>query len=647
MADVTSRLPAPLSGRSAATSARIFNRGGRAIDYAVAGIPFLSMASPEHPYIIQTADMRKEQQDTEPEPGEQSLSGWWIRSQDSWHGGGGQNFQENRGQLAASIRFFESSGVDVWTENEAKLLRNLLQATATNSEATSLFATTDGNLYLGLNGTVRSTTVGSASATTSIGTITGTATDIAVGKEAWYAVSSNGSVYTKPLVGGSMKSFPLTNADSTFYTDNRLCWAKHRLFATRGRKVYVVDTSLADATPSAAVYSYPTTDWSFTDISEGPAAVYCSGWSETESSILMFTVEDDGGIPTLTAGRTTAIMPRGEKIQRISVIAGTWIGIATSRGFRVGAIDVNGDIQYGPLMLEPDNCVEAKAIAAWDRFFYVSWQTSDSVACVYRVDVSQQPEEDGVFAWARDVEHTSSGYFNDLAVVGDGRVVAAFFAGAYPSQSAAKYWYQHATQLVAEGTITFGKIRFRTTEPKVFKFVTLDIDPLAGSIALDAVLPNDSLNRIGVYNVQGKGEFQQSSLSSDLGPLRSMGLKLTLDRSALDDTAGPVIHSYSIKAIDAVKPQRLIQLPLSCFDKEKWRTGQEDGGDGWAMDRLSALMGVEDGGDIFLYQDFSTGEGRQVKIEQLQFTQEAVPVDVADQNRNSGGLITLVLRTMD
>lgn len=643
---ITARLPAALSARISSTANAITARAGRRIDYAIGGIPFLSAASPDNPFIIQTADMKKEQQDQEPEPGEQSLSGWWLRSQDSWHEGAGDKYQEARGTVKPSNKFFSSQGVDVWTEGQLTLLKNTVQSTATSSEAVCLFATSS-NLYLGVGTDVRQTTLGSGSATTSLATTGGNVQDLTVGQEAWYAVSDDGKVYTKPISGGSLKNFPLTNADSTFYTTNRVCWAKHRLFATRGRKVYVVDTSQASTTAMAAFYSHPTTDWSYTDISEGPSCVYLAGWSEQESCIQKVILNDDGSIPTLSAGVTAAIFPKGEKVQRISVLAGTWIGIATSKGFRVGAIDVNGDIQYGPLFVQPTGCVEAKALHADGRFWYVSWMTTDSAARVYRIDSSRQPDNDGAFSWAADAEISATGYFNDLVVI-DGRVVGAFFAGTYPSFAAAKYQYQHATDLVATASITFGRIRFRTTELKLYKYLAIDADPLAGTITATAVLPTDTVATLGTFSTPGQSEFDQLQFSTNLGPQRSMGLTFAFTRSGTDSTKGPKLRSYTVKAVPATKPQRLIQLPLSCYDMEVWSTGQLDGAEGWAKDRIDALQAIEDGGDLTLWQDFSTEDasGRQVKIESVRFLQDAPPHS-ALLDRNYGGIIQLVLRTMD
>lgn len=109
-----------------------------------------------------------------------------------------------------------------------------------------------------------------------------------------------------------------------------------------------------------------------------------------------------------------------------------------------------------------------------------------------------------------------------------------------------------------------------------------------------------------------------------------------------------MIHSYSVKALPAVKPQRLIQLPLTCFDFEAWQSGQFDGRDGWGRDRLAALQSIEDAGDLVNFQDFGQ-EGmtcRLVKIEKVSFSQ-ASPPDLTSAGGGFGGYITLILRTMD
>jgi len=50
-----------------------------AYDTAIGGLPFIYAINDTRPYIRQTAPFRKDQFDNGTEPGEQSLTGWWIR----------------------------------------------------------------------------------------------------------------------------------------------------------------------------------------------------------------------------------------------------------------------------------------------------------------------------------------------------------------------------------------------------------------------------------------------------------------------------------------------------------------------------------------------------------------------------------------
>ena len=65
-----------------------------AYDTAIGGMPFIYAISDSRPYIRQTAPFRKDQFDNQTEPGEQSLTGWWIRSQSSFHYGDGITFYD-------------------------------------------------------------------------------------------------------------------------------------------------------------------------------------------------------------------------------------------------------------------------------------------------------------------------------------------------------------------------------------------------------------------------------------------------------------------------------------------------------------------------------------------------------------------------
>jgi len=644
LTDITARLPAGLSERIESISSQITARGGRAIDYAIGGIPFLSAASKALPFAYETAEMRREQQDNEREPGEQSLSGWWLRSQDSWHQGAGAKFQESRSEAVASARFFDSQGVDPWTEGELKLLRRMVQATPASTEARCLW-TVDNDLYLGVGDSVKKTTIGGGAVTNLHSAAGETFTDVVAGNDRWYGVTNAEIVYSGLVGGGGVSNWPLTNTDPTPSVPPQILWAKHRLWAVSGRHVWVVNVEDVSGTAQAAKYDYPSLDWVYTSIAEGPQCVYLAGYSGAESSIQKITLDTTGDVPTLNAGITTATLPAGERVQRIAVLAGQWLCMVTSRGIRLAAIGADGELQYGPLIVEPTNVVEGAAISSWDRWFWVSLRTSDGQCRTYRLDTAQV-FDDGTAAYARDVEIEVTGYVTDLAVSG-GRVVAAVSTGAYPSEAPVKYYYQHVTELVTSGFIQFGRVRYRTTEPKIFKFFQVEVEPLSGSIAVDAILPNDTTNRFRIWDVQGTADLDQAALPASLGPQRSMGFKFTLTR-APDPTKGPIVHSYSVKSLPAVKPQRLIQLPLMCYDRETWRTGQEWGSDGFSRDRLAALQAIEDSGDLVLWQDFSSAEptGRQVRIDKVTF-QQISPPPAPRSEVGYGGVVVLVLRSMD
>jgi hypothetical protein len=108
-----------------------------AYDVAVGGLPFIYAINDSRPYIRQTAPFRKDQFDNGAEPGEQSLTGWWIRSQMSFHSGSGVNFYDPATtDENGKYRFADSKGVDVWTKGQATLLKDVVNTHITTGPVT-------------------------------------------------------------------------------------------------------------------------------------------------------------------------------------------------------------------------------------------------------------------------------------------------------------------------------------------------------------------------------------------------------------------------------------------------------------------------------------------------------------------------------
>ena len=154
--DITEGIPFVLSNPEGAT----YTASGYAYDVAINGLPFFIAASDDNPYRRVTAQYRKQQIDQSREPGEQTLTGWWLRSQSSFHYGQGIKFFEPIQDESLRFQYTESKGLDVWTKGQATLLKSVdSQHLTTGGIQTdgrpwqmmrSIQWTTDGNTYNGV-----------------------------------------------------------------------------------------------------------------------------------------------------------------------------------------------------------------------------------------------------------------------------------------------------------------------------------------------------------------------------------------------------------------------------------------------------------------------------------------------------------------
>ena len=119
--DITEGIPYVLSNPAGSTN---YSATGEAYDVAIGGLPFFLLNSDDAPYRRVTAQYRKQQIDQSREPGEQTLTGWWLRSQSSFHYGQGIKFFEPIQDESLRFQYTESKGVDVWTKGQATLLKS-------------------------------------------------------------------------------------------------------------------------------------------------------------------------------------------------------------------------------------------------------------------------------------------------------------------------------------------------------------------------------------------------------------------------------------------------------------------------------------------------------------------------------------------
>ena len=155
--DITQAIPVPLSNPAGATN---YSATGVAYDIAIAGQPFFVNANDDTPYRRVTAQYRKQQIDQTREPGEQTLTGWWLRSQSSFHNGQGIKYFEPINDESLRFQYTKSKGCDVWTKGQVTLLNDVDNVHTVTGEvlangrpdqiARSIRWTTDGNTYEGI-----------------------------------------------------------------------------------------------------------------------------------------------------------------------------------------------------------------------------------------------------------------------------------------------------------------------------------------------------------------------------------------------------------------------------------------------------------------------------------------------------------------
>jgi len=631
--DITEGIPYVLSNPSGATN---FSSTGEAYDVAIAGLPFFLMNSDDSPYRRVTAQYRKQQIDQSREPGEQTLTGWWVRSQSSFHLGAGIKFFEPVQEESLRFQYTESKGVDVWTRGQATLLNDTASFYAGAAPA-QLIGVNDGTndcIYV-TDGTAlkKITSGGTATTITQAGTAS-TIYSLTTDGSNYYFI--NGTKVHKGSVGASPADAEIYNTPGV--TRATIRFVKQRLILAIGNVLYELN---ANATSSAALptalYTHPNANWVWSSIAEGPQAIYVSGYDPNGTSSSVFKISLDAavpnslGFPTLSVPTVIIDMPEGERINDFDVYLGAYAVLATNLGFRVGIADATGDVQYGPLLFKDAPC---NSIAFRDNFAYLATKV-DGEAGLVRVDLSTTVLGNSLFfPWAWDlIAASTSTTASQVAFFGNSDR-AAFTNGN-------NTWAESTTQVVAEGYLRTGYIRYNTLETKIFKLIQGRVSTVNGGLNIDSIDAENNYYRIGTF-AQGSA-VPEVNVSYPQAAQEYLGFQFTLTRSTTDVSKGPLFTGYQVKSLPAIPRQRLIQYPLSCFDHESDHFGVEVGFEGSAYDRMSQLESVENVGDTIRVEDFRTGESYIGLIEELDF-RNATPSD--KRFSGYGGLLLVTIRTV-
>ena len=628
-------------------------------DIAVGGLPFMLAPTDQVPYQRETAPYRKDQFDNGTEPGEQSLTGWWIRSQSSFHVGQGIKFYDPSAGETTKYRFNDSQGVNVWTKGEVSLLKNVSSVHNTTGAVTG----TDHqhpNQHLrtiqwsGTQGVLLHDEY-DVDKIAADGTVTPFIDYIAGTNEAVYAICDDG-VYaywvTNAVAGGANKihmykkllTDNTTTIPSPMFTATGIVITYAAMEFVKDRIVLCVNNAVYELSPTAtalptATYTNPNTNYHFTSVSASGPAIYTAGHSGIYSTIHKYTLTTAGAMPVLTQAVVAAELPPGEIVEKLYYYLG-YMAIGTSKGVRVAAVnDQDGSIGYGPLIVETTQPVYD--FAARDRFLWATTTIGTYDAGLVRIDLGQTIENEPLrFAYANDLQYaqTTNHYTTSVAFIGTTSRLA--FCTEYEVTDGAVY-LESATELAPTGYVTTGAIRYGTLEPKNFKLIRGRGDFTYGAMDLRAIDAAGNLYTIITYN-SAVGTPEAATTNPE-GPQEYLSYKFTLSRSASDTSRGPVFKGYQTKALPATERQRLIQFPVWCFDVETDRYNVKTGYEGRAWERIQTLEQIERLGDIINVQDFTTGERVQAVIEKINFSRKTPP---SGNFSGFGGLLAITVRTV-
>ena len=650
--DVTEDLPYSLSNPISSVS---YTPTAEDYDVSFGPYPFFLGTSDEFPYTRQTAPYRKQQIDQSNEPGEQSLSNWWLRSQGSFHKGSGIRFYDPSAGETVPYRFADSRGVNVWDKGKVTLLKDVTSTHYTTGQLRSTgrpsqyvrsirYSNTDAILLADDYDVDKITDAGEVHF---IDYNSGTDTPVfAICDDGTYAywVTNDAAASSKLTVAKKILTADTSTAQTTMFQQNGIVvtnavmeFVKERIVMCANNSVYEFSSS-ASSLPSA-VYTHPNTDYIFTSITASGPAIYVSGYNGIKSVIHKFTLSTAGAMPTLTSAVTAAEMPEGEIVHKIYYYLG-YMMIGTNKGIRAAIVsDQDGSINYGPLIVETTQPVYD--FAARDKFIWCTATVGTSPGTI-RINLGEEIETLR-FAYANDLyepDVTNGSVSTGVAFIGNTSRLA-FCSNAINALSTGRggNFLESATNYISSGYIQTGYIRYATIEDKVFKTLHVNMDNTYGGLVVESI--SKAGNTYTIANFGAGDTIQEIAVSFPLGVQEYIAFKFNITASSSTDT--PTFAAYQLKSLPAIARQRFIQYPVLCYDTETDKFGNQKGYEGYAFYRISQMETLESAGDTIRVQDFRNGETYLGIIEELNFTNRTPS---SSRFSGFGGYLLVTIRTV-
>lgn len=524
-------------------------------DVAVAGRGYMLdrkvMGSGDLP-LVSSIRATRAQSDGSNEPGEQSLNpdDLWRRSQQSFHLGAGQDYLDRDDSLRS--RYHTSKGIDPWTRGQISLLPATTEVL--DSANTNLRLMPAGSRLYAADGTALKYTTDLSSWTTVTGTSGSTILSLA--SDGYYVWAADGAnIYRTDTSTGAASSWTTTDADYIGYV-------KGRLMYTDGNVLGYVSNM---ATPTlTALFTHANSNFVWINsFAEGPSAIYAAGYAGDKSLIYRVSITAEG--TSLAAPTVAGELPDGEIISAIGSYLGN-ILIGTSKGARFATVNTDGSLTIGALIPTSGSvrCFEGQG-----EFVWFGWSAYDSTSSgLGRMSLRYFSDTSALKpAYASDLMVTSQAAILDVVTFSDRRVFSVSGDGVYAA---------HATNLVASGTLTTGRMNFGISEKKIPLFVDATFGAsFAGSVAI-GYATNGSSSFTATAGTISDTASDLATVTFDLteDQVDQIELQFTLSRSGSVSSSGPTLLRHTVKAQPVPVMRRKITLPLLLSDKVELATAK-------------------------------------------------------------------------
>lgn len=541
---------------------------GASYDWRIAGLHFNEAVSDSNPFERALQRVTKDAIDQSSQPGDQSLDGWWIRSQTDWSGGAGYRFMEPISQDPIPRTFWWSYGINVWNEGQLYLHRVPEEYVAfplAEGQTASMVvgADTSGTefLFVAVGTDIYRYPLDSVKSGTPL-TSPGTPYCV-MPHEVTGMMTAEGYVYATTEANGIWRvgSTPLQFYRSTTNGLVQAWWVKDRMILAAGESLYEVAgaTALVELDTLDPIVSVSETSWQWVSVTDGPRGILVAGRGRQSSSISLISLDNDGGLPTLSAPFVVAEFPINERVREISTYLSRFMMVSTNAGVRLAIIDADGTVTYGPLLRAP--YLNGK-FSNFDRYSWAAVSDAgEGRSGLIRFSYADVTNESRV-PWAMDVRvPAGGGSVIGQEVFSQDEIAMLAVSTAEDGTSTAHVWVTHPTSYTEEyGRIQSGSIRMGSTVKKSWSRLNLVSNPaMVGTIEAEIVTGEYVASVGSMSNPQYDTDFLFPDERLTSG---NASVRLTLRRS------GEVVIDSEAVLPETVIPE--VTPDPAILDEQRW-----------------------------------------------------------------------------